>query len=129
MQAIFSLDDDPGAMKPVIDARAEEEQLDEKDRGYLDDIVEVVKENQANIDRYIGSFSIDWDISRLGKVERAILRIAIGEMMKMSDIPVSVSINEAVILSKKFGADQSSKFINGILGKFSREVIGEDRDR
>jgi N utilization substance protein B len=63
----------------------------------------------------------NWKIERIAKVDLAILRLSIGEIMYM-DIPVSVSINEAVELAKKFGTDDSAKFINGVLGKVSREM-------
>jgi transcription antitermination protein NusB len=129
MQALFQIDDDREAIRPVIDSRAAEEQLAEKDLEYVDLVVGSVIENQKKVDDYISKYSIDWDIDRLGKVERAILRLAMGEMLFVDDVPVSVSINEAVLLAKKYGADQASKFLNGILGRFSREVLGEERKK
>lgn len=127
MQALFQLDDDMDAIQRVIDSRAAEEQLENKDMAYIENVVGSVLGNREKVDNYISAYSIDWDISRLGKVERAVLRLAIGEMLFVEDVPVSVSINEAVLLAKKYGADQASKFINGILGKFSREILGEER--
>ena len=127
MQALFQLDDDLGAIETLIGRRSEEEKLSDRDMAYLNNTVSSVVDNQEKIDEYIRRFSIDWDIHRLGKVERAILRLAIAEMIFRDDIPVSVSINEAVMLSKKYCAEQSSKFVNGILGKFSRDVLGEKR--
>ena len=126
MQGLFQLDDDLEGMKLVIEFRAGEEELAARDSKYLEELVNSVVDNQAAIDERIGKYSIGWDVSRLGKVERAILRLAIAEMLYMTDIPVSVSINEAVLLAKKYGADQASKFINGILGKFSREELDAD---
>ncbi|HOY64869.1 MAG TPA: transcription antitermination factor NusB [bacterium] len=126
MQGLFQLDDDLEGMKLVIEFRAGEEELAPRDSKYLEELVNSVVDNQAAIDERIGKYSIGWDVSRLGKVERAILRLAIAEMLYMTDIPVSVSINEAVLLAKKYGADQASKFINGILGKFSREELDAD---
>ncbi|HOX29452.1 MAG TPA: transcription antitermination factor NusB [bacterium] len=125
MQALFQLDDAADAVDMVIKVRGEEEQLTERDYMYLDELKKSVALNRKAIDDYISEYSIDWDLNRLGKVERAILRIAVCEALYFPDIPVSVSINEAVLLAKKYGADQSSKFINGILGRFSREVVGE----
>ncbi len=126
MQGLFQLDDDREGMKLVIEFRAGEEELAPRDSEYLENLVRSVVDNQTAIDELIGKYSIGWDVSRLGKVERAILRLAIAEMLYMTDIPVSVSINEAVLLAKKYGADQASKFINGILGKFSREELDAD---
>lgn len=127
MQSIFQLDDDPTAIRDLADSRAEEEQLTDQDLEYLEKIIASTSDNKLKIDQYITDYSIDWDIARLGKVERAVLRLAIAEMLYVDDVPSNVAINEAVLLAKKFGADQASKFINGILGKFSREALGEQR--
>lgn len=61
-----------------------------------------------------------WRIGRISKVSLAILRLAICEMTEFSDVPVSVSINEAVELAKKYATDQDSRFINGLLATVSR---------
>ena len=71
-----------------------------------------LKEIDAAIDRY----SVNWKISRLPGVDLAILRLALAEMYYLDDIPVSVSINEAVELAKKYSTEQSSRFVNGVLG-------------
>jgi transcription antitermination protein NusB len=128
MQSLFQMDDDPDAVRPLADSRAEEENLVEPDLQYLEKIIASVSENKLLIDKYITDYTIDWDIGRLGKVERAVLRLAIAEMLYIDDVPSSVAINEAVLLAKKYGADQASKFINGILGKFSRDALGEKRN-
>ena len=121
MQALFQLDAGRDQVDQVIDARAQEENLSEKDMKYLREIADSVSTNRIFIDDFISRYSIDWDLSRLGKVERSILRLAIGEIIYSGDVPTSVAINEAVKLSKKFGSDQAARFINGVLGKFSRE--------
>lgn len=126
MQALFQLDIDIKSVWYVIKEQAEEEDLDEKDLEYLKNISNAVIDNIASVDARISEYSIDWDISRLGKVERAILRLAIGEMLYAEDVPVSVAINEAVRLAKKFGSEQAAKFINGLLGKFSREQFPDE---
>ena len=127
MQSIFQMDDDPGSVGALADSRAGEEKLTDPDLQYLEKIISSISANKEKIDKYISDYSIDWDIGRLGKVERSVLRLAIAEMLYLDDVPTSVSINEAVLLAKKYGADQASKFINGILGKFSREALGEQR--
>jgi len=123
MQALFQMDDDSESMDALAKTRAEEENLTERDLRYLETVIGSVADNKKKVDRYIKQYSIDWDIGRLGKVERAILRLALGELLFIDDIPVSVTINEAVLLAKKYGADQAAKFVNGILGKFSREIL------
>lgn len=82
-----------------------------------------VKEKQDIIDEKItANLKSGWKISRISKVSLAILRVAIYEMLFMDDIPVSVSINEAVELSKKYTVQDDTSFINGILGAVAKEL-------
>ena len=62
-----------------------------------------------------------WKVNRMSKVDLNILRLAVYEMKYDEDVPLKVAINEAVELSKKFGGDESSSFVNGILGKIAKE--------
>lgn len=77
--------------------------------------------NVADIDAVIEKYSKGWKINRISKVALAVLRLAICEVKYYDDIPVGVSINEAVELCKKFAAKDDSSFVNGILGSVSRE--------
>lgn len=88
---------------------------------YFEDSLSTVLMNLEQIDQAIESGSDNWKINRIDFVDLAILRLSIAELMYMENIPDSASINEAVELAKKYGGSSSSKFINGILGKISRE--------
>lgn len=80
-----------------------------------------IKENIEAIDSYISNASENWSLARMPIVDRAILRASVCEMFFIEDVPVSVAINEAVELAKEFGGeDDSSRFVNGILGRISR---------
>lgn len=76
-----------------------------------------VSTNYETIDQRIIKHLDHWSIDRIALVEKTVLRIAIYELLYIDDIPESVSINEAVELAKKFGDDQSGKFVNGVLSK------------
>ena len=76
--------------------------------------------NLKEIDELIDRYSVRWKTSRLPKVDLAILRLALAEICYLTDIPVSVTINEAVELAKKYSTEKSSKFINGVLGTILR---------
>jgi len=89
---------------------------DEKIKEYASSVVRGAWDNLADIDRIISEKSKNWKINRIANVDRNILRIAIYEMLYREDIPTSVSINEAVELAKKYGTEESGKFVNGILG-------------
>lgn len=84
-------------------------------------LVETTVEHAPEIDTEIEAHAVDWSISRITKVSLAILRLAICEMLYFEDIPVSVSINEAVELAKKYAEKKDSSFINGVLGTIARE--------
>ena len=77
-------------------------------------------ENVAEIDAKIQEFAVGWTLSRITKVSLSILRIAVCEILYMDDIPVGVSINEAVELAKQYAGKEDSAFINGVLGSISR---------
>lgn len=79
-------------------------------------------ENVENIDGVVEKYSHGWKKSRISKVALAVLRLAICEMLYFDDIPVNVSINEAVELCKKYAAKEDSAFVNGILGSVSKEA-------
>lgn len=79
-------------------------------------------ENLKSIDNLINEYSSDWKINRIAKIDIAIMRLAITEMLYDDGIPVSVSINEAIELCKKYSNEDSHKFINGILGNINRGI-------
>jgi len=94
-----------------IAAMAEREEV----KNYSLKLVKTFIENKEKIDGQIKEHSKGWDVDRLLKIDRDTLRISITELLYFEDIPASVSIDEAVELAKKYGSDESSSFINGIL--------------
>lgn len=95
------------------------ETLEEKDQAYIEDKYSRITDKLSEIDKMIGETAEGWKVSRMGKVDLTILRLAVYEMKYDEDVPVKVAINEAVELSKKFSGDDSPAFINGILGKLA----------
>ncbi|PKN07431.1 MAG: transcription antitermination factor NusB [Deltaproteobacteria bacterium HGW-Deltaproteobacteria-8] len=91
-------------------------------KGFASQLVQGVSENQAEIDKVIGKHSDHWKIGRIGKVELAILRLSLFEILYRSDIPLKVAINEAIELAKSFGDENSRSFVNGILDAVARAV-------
>ena len=95
---------------------AENELIALKDN-YLKEVFDSFLLNRDNIDDIIQKSSTSWDIRRIAKVDLSILRVAITEILYLSDTPDKVSINEAIDLAKKYGDENSYKFVNGLLGK------------
>lgn len=89
-------------------------------------IVTGVEERIDEIDAVIGEVSEHWVVSRMPHVDRNILRIATWEILHNPEVPTSVAINEAVELAKVYGGDDSSKFVNGVLGKIAEHHRGEE---
>lgn len=103
----------------------EENQNDEEEKEYIASVINGVKENLEKIDDIILSKLKNWSIQRIAKVDLAILRLAIYEIMYRDDIPVKVSANEAVELAKNYGNSDSKSFVNGVLAK----VIDNKKDK
>ncbi|MCH5274690.1 MAG: transcription antitermination factor NusB [Lachnospiraceae bacterium] len=78
-----------------------------------------IMEKLSEIDGQINAKAENWDVSRMGKVELTLLRLALYEMQYDEEVPVSVAINEAVELAKKFGQENASAFVNAVLAKFA----------
>lgn len=81
-----------------------------------------VTEHVEEIDQKIGSHATRWSVGRLPRVTLMLLRMSIAEMDYMEDVPVSVSINEAVELCKSYGTEEDAAFLNGVLGAYARGV-------
>lgn len=92
---------------------------------YAKDLLSGTGANQEAIDARIVAASENWSMDRMSIVDRSLLRLAAYEMCYVDDVPVSVSINEAVNLAKEFGGDDSPRFINGILGRIARQLEQE----
>lgn len=89
---------------------------------YIDTVVSGVANREEELNDVIRKFSIGWDISRISKLTRCILQLAIFEILSVEDVPTGVAVNEAVRIAKKYDGDESGSFINGILGSFARSL-------
>ena len=109
---------------------AEEEELyreapNAKQAAYIRRLVLGVGEHGAELDGYIEKYARGWKFSRISLVAAAIMRVAMYEVLYMPDIPNAAAINEAVEIAKKYETPETVKFINGILGSFSRQELAE----
>ena len=103
-------------VKEIFFAEQSEPVLDE-DKSFILEEVEGATAHLKEIDAIIGQCAKGWETDRISKVDLAILRLAVFELRFSESTPVSVAINEAVELAKKFSSDEAPAFINGILGK------------
>ncbi len=103
----------------ILDLAAEVRDL--KPNDYIKTVFYGVYDNVESIDEIISEHAIGWKIKRISRVSLCILRLAIFEIKYMDDIPVSVSINEAVELAKKYATKEDASFINGILSTVEKK--------
>lgn len=87
---------------------------------YIDTVVAGVANRETELDAQIQKYAIGWDISRISKLARCILRLAIYEILYAEDVPAGVAVAEAVRIAKKYNDDDTGAFVNGILGSFVR---------
>lgn len=91
-------------------------------RQYVLDMVGGTWEQRSAIDALLTDYLKGWQVSRLSRVDRQILRLAAYEMIFREDIPAKVAVNEAIELSKHFGTEESGKFVNGVLGRMIQDL-------
>lgn len=112
--------DDLPATLAVEAKRAANEPAREASWMYARDIVDGVIDNREAIDEQITTFAKDWSLARMPAVDRAILRMAVWEILYNDEVPAAVAIDEAVELAKEFSTDDSGAFVHGVLGRISR---------
>ena len=108
----FRKDESP---EEIFVISSEERELSAETRSYVKNIYFDLEDKLEEIDEYINKASEGWKTNRLSKLSRCILRIAVYEMLYVSDVPAVISINEAVELSKKYDDEKSYSFVNGVL--------------
>ena len=89
---------------------------------YLDSVVSGVANRAEELNATIQQFSIGWDVSRISRLTRCIMQLAIFEILHCEDIPTGVASSEAVRIAKKYDGDDTGSFVNGILGSFARSL-------
>lgn len=92
---------------------------------YIDNVVSGVANRVDDLNDKIQQFSIGWDISRISRLARTIMQLAIFEILYVEDVPTGVAISEAVRIAKKYDGNDTGAFVNGILGSFARDLTSE----
>ena len=93
---------------------------------YIDSVVAGVSNRQEMLNEEIKKYSIGWDITRISRLARSVMQLAIFEILFVEDVPTGVAISEAVRLAKKYDGDDTGAFVNGILGSFARSLSAEE---
>jgi transcription antitermination protein NusB len=128
LQVLFELDATDHAPDVVVQRWCEDEELSKEGERFLQRLTFGAWEHRIYLDRVIEEAAPSWPVSQMPGVDKAVLRIALFEMLidEQDKTPVRAVINEAVELAKHFGSDNSSRFVNGVLGTVvSRHSEGE----
>ncbi len=124
MQMLYSMEAQ-GDFGGELEMRFEDDFLGESDQtDYFRAVWSAAADNKDEIDRIIAGYCKGWQLPRIARTDLAVLRLCVAEMCfaKDEDIPVGASINEAVKLAKKFGTEDSGKFVNGVLGRIAKDL-------
>lgn len=130
LQALFELDATDHAPDVIVARYVEDEELPAEGQRFLRTLVFGVWEHYPYLDRIIEESAPNWPVNQMPGVDKAILRIALYEILidEAEHTPVKAVINEAVELAKHFGSDNSSRFVNGVLGTVVTRYIEEEQE-
>ena len=117
---VFEKEFNDNGIEDILDAAAEARDLVPDD--YINRVFKGVYDSLDELDSLISENSVGWSIGRISKTALCIMRLAIFEMKYLDDIPVSVSINEAVELCKKYATENDASFVNGILSTVAKAL-------
>lgn len=121
MQTLYEWDFRPHGDLAEIKKRNIDNYKEDADTSFIDSTIDGTIKNLKETDELIVKAAPEWPIEQISAIDKTILRIAIYEILHSDDIPPKVAINEAVELGKTFGGENSSKFINGVLGTVYRQ--------
>jgi N utilization substance protein B len=126
MQTLYEWEFRDGADIEEVKKRNTKEYAGKCEDGFVETLVAGVSGKKEELDKIVDETAPEWPIDQISLIDKTVLRVGIFELLYLADVPSKVAINEAVELSKQFGGDNSSKFVNGVLGtvykKFEKEI-------
>jgi N utilization substance protein B len=130
LQALYSYDLDPERRRSTLGDTLENAEVSTEVRSFAAELADGVLLKLGEIDKLISEAAHNWDMKRLARVDRNVLRLAIHELLDRDDIPPAVTIDEAIELGKRYSTAQSGAFVNGILDRIRRDLgLCTDDDR
>jgi N utilization substance protein B len=127
LQILFQMDVRNKKLEEILPYFEIPKGWDEDTLSFFFHLVKGVENNKEEIDKVLSKASEEWPLYRMANVDRNILRLAVFEILFLPQVPISVAINEAVELGKKYGTEESGKFINGILGQLVKNLEEEEK--
>lgn len=135
LQSLYEYEFRKGSQDPSVDIdeilnrNLERYEAAIEDKAFVSELTKGVIAKQAELDEKIQPMAPDWPIEQIARIDRTVLRMGLYELLELAaEVPPKVAINEAVELAKAFGSDNSSKFINGVLGTAYRTLVEGNSD-
>ena len=125
-QAVYAWQMSGNAMTNVIEEFRHEQDMEVADLGYFEDLLRGVEKHCADLDAGLAPF-LDREVSQVDPIERAVLRLAAYELRHRPDVPYRVVINEAIEVTKRFGAEHGHTYVNGVLDKAAKQWRGAEQ--
>lgn len=126
LQMLFQIEMSGAALDEIREGFwSRQKEADPKARTFAEALVWGVLSEKSEIDQLIRRHATHWKLSRMPAVDRNVLRLAVYELKACADVPLKVTLNEAIEIAKRFGTEESSSFINGVLDKIGKELRKE----
>lgn len=122
VQFLFQRDFNSGDLEEALQDFWHDRESEADMKAFTDDIIRGVESRLPELDGLIQGSADNWDVSRMGAVDRNVMRVAVYEMLYRDDVPAVVSINEAVELAKALSDERSGRFVNGILDRIRKDI-------
>ncbi|HUB92311.1 MAG TPA: transcription antitermination factor NusB [Dyella sp.] len=126
LQALYAWQMSGSSMNSVVDQFRHEQDMEVADLEYFEDLLRGVEAHVSELDEALKPY-IDRDVAQIDPIERAVLRLAAYELKHRPDVPYRVIINEAIEVTKRFGADHGHSYVNGVLDKLAAQVRGTEK--
>jgi N utilization substance protein B len=126
---LFAIDATGGDVDQAISDFWRELPGDAEGREYADALVRGVRDGAEKLDERIRAASQNWRLERMARIDRNALRLGTYELLTRTDVPRAVVLDEAVELAKRFGGEESSKFVNGVLDRIADDLGRQDTDK
>ena len=121
MQLLYAMEIAGATAGEVLPGVLESQPISDDQKKYGMNLVDLVQAHREELDEDIRSASVHWEIDRMAKIDRIVIRIAMVELLYVPDVPTKVAVSEAVQIATKFSTDNSGTFVNGLLAGFMQK--------
>lgn len=126
VKALFQLDFRPDEFEDILRDTLNDERIHEVKKD-VERYLKRIHENREKIDEVISKYLLNWDFGRVSYIDRSILRLGAYELLYEMDVPIEVTLDEMVEIAKRYGSEESGKFVNGVLDKIAKTEAPKEK--